>query len=74
MEESQDIKITIIDRDGVSHNIDAPTVESYKFLVKGKLIRNCPITIEDIKIENDTWGKGIIYVKGKSTRSRPTLV
>ena len=25
MEESQDIKITIIDRDGVSHNIDAPT-------------------------------------------------
>ncbi len=23
--ESQDIKITIIDRDGVSHNIDAPT-------------------------------------------------
>ena len=25
MEENQDIKITIIDRDGVSHNIDAPT-------------------------------------------------
>jgi len=25
VEESQDIKITIIDRDGVSHNIDAPT-------------------------------------------------
>ena len=25
MEETQDIKITIIDRDGVSHNIDAPT-------------------------------------------------
>jgi len=23
--ESQDIKVTIIDRDGVSHNIDAPT-------------------------------------------------
>ena len=25
MEESQDVKITIIDRDGVSHNVDAPT-------------------------------------------------
>jgi len=25
VEENQDIKITIIDRDGVSHNIDAPT-------------------------------------------------
>lgn len=24
MEESQDVKITIIDRDGVSHNVDAP--------------------------------------------------
>jgi len=25
VEESQDVKITIIDRDGVSHNVDAPT-------------------------------------------------
>ena len=25
MEENQDIKITIIDRDGISHTIDAPT-------------------------------------------------
>ena len=56
------------------HNIGAPTVENFKYVLKGNMIRNCPVTIEDVKIAEDIWGKDISYLKGKTTRSRPQVV
>ena len=38
------------------------------------MIKDCPVTVEDINIAEDIWGKDIAYLKGKSTRSRPTPV
>ena len=38
------------------------------------MIGNCLGTIEDVKIEEDIWGKDISYLKGKTTTSRPPVV
>ena len=56
------------------HNIGTPTVENFKYIVKSNQIKNCPITVKDIEIAEDIWGKDISYLKGKTTRSRPTPV
>ena len=56
------------------HNIGAPTIENFKYILKGNMIQNCPVTVEDVKIAEDIWGKDISYLKGKTTRSRPPVV
>ena len=38
------------------------------------MIRNCPVTVKDIEIAEDIWGKDISYMKEKTTRSRPDPV
>src|SRR5210317_1558710 len=38
------------------------------------MIKNCPVTIEDVKIAEDIWGKDISYLKGKTTRNKPPVV
>ena len=30
------------------HKVGAPTVENFKYLIKGNMIKNCPVTLEDI--------------------------
>ena len=56
------------------HNMGAPTIENFNLIVKGNMIKDCPVTIEDINIAADIWGKDIDYLKWKSTWSRPTPV
>ena len=56
------------------HNVGAPTVENFKYILKGNKIKNCPVTIEDVKIAEEIWGKDISYLKRKTTRSKPPLV
>ena len=51
-----------------------PTVENFKYILKSNGIKNCPVTIDDVKIAEDIWGKDISYLKGKTTRSRPPVV
>ena len=29
------------------------------------MIKNCPVTTEDVNIAEDIWGKDISYLKGK---------
>ena len=56
------------------HNIGSTTVENFKYMLKSNGIRNCPVTIEDVKIAEDIWGNNISYLKGKTTRNRPPVV
>ena len=30
------------------HKVGAPTVENFKYLIKGNMIKNCPVTADDI--------------------------
>lgn len=36
------------------------------------MIKNCPVTIEDVNIAEKIWGPDISYLKGKTMRSKPT--
>ena len=52
------------------HNIGAPTVKNFKSLLKGNMIKNCPVAIRDVDIAEDVWGKDIAYLKNKTTRQQ----
>ena len=44
-----------------------PSVADYKNAIKLNLIHNCPVTVEDINIAEDIFGKDIFALKGKTT-------
>ena len=54
------------------HTIGTPSVRNFKYIVRSNQIRNCPITVEDIIIAKDIYGKDISYIKGQTTRRNPT--
>jgi len=56
------------------HILGCPTVENYKHILRQNLIKNCPVTIEDVTIAEKIFGPDIGSLKGKSTRSRPQPV
>ena len=56
------------------HNIGAPTIKNYKRIIQSNMIRNCPVTVDDINIAEDIFGKDIAYLKGKTTRTTPKAV
>eukprot|EP00980_Cylindrotheca_fusiformis_P016549 scaffold4962_cov112-Cylindrotheca_fusiformis.AAC.3 len=43
-------------------------------LIRQNLVKNCPITIEDVKLAEKIFGPDISTIKGKSTRPRPQAV
>ncbi len=49
-------------------------MENFKALLKMNIIKNCLITIEDVKIAEDIYGPDMSMLKGKSTRMRPNVV
>jgi hypothetical protein len=56
------------------HILGCPTVENYKHILRQKIIKNCPVTIEDVNIAEKIFGPDSGAMKGKTTRSRPTPV
>ena len=45
--------------------IGIPSIKDFKAIVQGNLIKNCPITIEDINVAEKIFGKDISSIKGK---------
>ena len=54
--------------------IGFPSMNDFKLVIKMNGIRNCPVTIEDIKICEDIYGPNIYALKGKSVRTKPKVV
>ena len=48
-----------------------PTVEKFKSLLKMNMIKNCPVTLEDIEIAEDIYGPDVSTLRGKTTRKKP---
>jgi len=54
--------------------IGYPSVRDYKIVVQTNQIKDCPVTIDDIKISEKIFGPDVYALKGKSTRPRPRVV
>ena len=58
----------------LSQAIGNPSTKDFRALIQMNLIRNCPVTEEDIKIAEKVFGKDITTLKGKSVRTKPVPV
>jgi hypothetical protein len=56
------------------HIVGCPTVENFKHILRQNIIKNCPVTPEDVNIAEKIFGGDTGTLKGKSTRRRPTPV
>ena len=54
--------------------VGSPTVEAFKAMLKGNMIKNCPVTAADEDIEKKIYGPAISTSKGKTTRKTPKAV
>jgi hypothetical protein len=56
------------------HIIGCPSIENFKAILRQNIIKNCPVTIEDVNIAERIFGPDIGTLKGKSTREKTTPV
>ena len=43
-------------------------------MIRSKHIKECPVTVEDVNVALNIWGKNIAALKGNTTRSIPNTV
>ena len=53
------------------HAIGSPSIEAFKAILKGNLIKNCPVTIADVDIAEKAYDPSISTLKGKTTWQLP---
>ena len=51
-----------------------PSTKDYRWMIQSNQIKNCKVTVRDIDVDHEIWGKDISALKGKTTRSKPTHV
>ena len=56
------------------HKLGAPGMGNFKYIVKGNMIKNCPIEAGDIERMTKIWGKDIAVLKGKTIQRTPRKV
>ena len=56
------------------HIVGSSTVEAFKVMLKGNVIKNCPVTAADVDIAEKFYGPAISTLKGKTTRKTPKAV
>ena len=54
--------------------IGFPSMKDFKTIIQMNGIRNCPITIDDIKNCEKIFGASVPALKGKSVRTKPKVV
>ena len=57
----------------LKHSVTAPNNQTLKLLLCSNIIKNCPVTPEDVDIAERIFGKDMSYLKGKSKRSKPIV-
>ena len=53
------------------HAIGHPSVRDFKHIIQTNQIKNCPVTMDDIKTWLNICGKDVCALKGKTTRPKP---
>jgi len=56
------------------HIVGCPTVENFKHILRQNIIKNCPVTVEDVNIAEKIFGPDIGALKGKTVRKAPIRV
>jgi hypothetical protein len=49
-------------------------IENFKSLLRMNIIKNFPVTVEDVNIADTIFGPDVSSLKGKSTRCKPNPV
>jgi len=47
------------------HSIGAPSTKNFKMILQSNMIKNCPVTVQDIDLAMKIYGPDIAYLKGK---------
>ena len=58
----------------IYHALGTPSVNDFKSIITANMVKNLPITIEDIKIAEKIFGPDVGALKGKTTRQKPAPV
>jgi hypothetical protein len=45
-------------------------MKDFKWVIRSNQINDCPVTIQDIDVAMNIWGKKIAALKGKTTQSK----
>jgi len=48
--------------------------KDFKWVLRSNQIKDCPVTVQDAKTAYKIWGKNVVALKGKTTRSKPSPV
>ena len=56
------------------HSLGAPAIDKFKKMIQFNMIKNCPVTLDDIKIAEAVFGPDVATLKGKTTRKTPKAV
>ena len=54
--------------------VSYPSLRDFKWAVKANMIKNCPVTTQDIDTMWDVWGPDLHALKGKTVRQKSTVV
>ena len=51
-----------------------PSLKDFRLALMTNLIKDCPVTVQDVDVAHAIWGKDIAALKGKTTRRKPIPV
>ena len=51
-----------------------PSMSAFRWAVMTSQIANCPVTVANIEVAQQIWGKDVAALKGKTTHKRPNAV
>ena len=58
----------------IYHKVGAWGIKNFQYLIKGNMIKNCPVVSDDIDNMIKIWGKDTTYLKGKMVQRTPSKV
>ncbi|MGL4350647.1 MAG: hypothetical protein ACRCT2_08825, partial [Plesiomonas shigelloides] len=56
------------------HSVGCPTTANFKLIIRQNIIKDCPVTVDDVDLAERIFGPDIGALKGKSTRRKPVPV